>query len=1151
MQVSKLRLSGFKSFVDPTELTIAPGLTGVVGPNGCGKSNLLEALRWAMGENRPTAMRGSGMEDVIFAGASTRPPRANAEVSIIMDNADRLAPVGFNDADVLDITRRITRDIGSAYKVNGKDVRARDVQMLFADAATGAHSPALVRQGQIGELINAKPKARRKILEDAAGIGGLYQRRHEAELKLKSAEANLERVDDVIQNLDQQLSSLARQARQARRYRDIAEKLRGAEAQLLYRRWREAKDAADAAQRELTEATRRVAAGTTEAAQAEKARGDASESMPPLREEEAIAAAALQRLQVQRERLEDRERQARGQLAGLERRIQQLGADLTREEGLAADAGGVLERFEAEEAELQQAEATEGDRLAEAEQADRAAGSLLAEREAELDELTERAARVAARRSAAERRATEATQARDKIAREIDSARAEIAQLDAQIARAEEEAEATAAKLAQSEAQTAAAEQALETAEAARGTAQAAESSARARRAEAEGAASALRAETQALQRLLSAGDEAGEPILDKVRAKPGFETALGAALGEDLSTPEAEGDSSGWAALPDYADAPKLPDGVEPLSAHVTAPKALARRLAQIGVASATDCARLHASLRPGQRLVTREGAYWRWDGLAAPSGEDRSAAALRLEQRNRLEALTKQLVEAEAAFAEADTAFKAARDAMSQAERADKEARQARRAAEQARGEAARGAAKAETERDRGQARRDTLNSAAESRAEDLAVAESESREAAKALAGAEDPEAARQAVEALKRAVGEARASSQAARAALDAVRREGDSRRARLNAIANERGDWAKRSARAGEQLGALRDRIEAAEKDRAKALSRPDEIQAEREKLGLSIAQAEQRRRVASDALAVGENSLREAEGAAKASEQALSAARESRARTEAVVEGADERVSEAAARIAEENGCAPEALLQTHSLDPEDGANVEAIETEVAKLRRQRDAMGAVNLRAEEDADELSKERIDLASEKDDLEAAIAKLRSGVGQLNREGRQRLLQAFEEVNENFSSLFTHLFGGGEARLALVESDDPLEAGLEIMCMPPGKKLSTLSLLSGGEQTLTALALIFSVFLANPSPICVLDEVDAPLDDANVERFCDLLDEMTRRTRTRFMIITHHAITMARMDRLFGVTMQEKGVSQLVSCDLSLASSVAAE
>ncbi|MEO0678636.1 MAG: chromosome segregation protein SMC, partial [Pseudomonadota bacterium] len=307
-------------------------------------------------------------------------------------------------------------------------------------------------------------------------------------------------------------------------------------------------------------------------------------------------------------------------------------------------------------------------------------------------------------------------------------------------------------------------------------------------------------------------------------------------------------------------------------------------------------------------------------------------------------------------------------------------------------------------------------------------------------------------------------------------------------------------------------------------------------------LGGDIATAETRRRAASDGLAEAESILRAAVDAERAAERTASGARESRAGAEARFEAAQETLDAATDRIQEEQSQTPEALLTSIGRDPEDMPASERVEAEVARLRRQRDALGAVNLRAEEDAREVETERDALASEKADLEGAIATLRSGIASLNKEGRERLLAAFEEVNRNFSVLFTHLFGGGEAKLVLVESDDPLEAGLEIMCQPPGKKLSTLSLLSGGEQTLTALALIFAVFLANPAPICVLDEVDAPLDDANVTRFCDLLDEMTRRTDTRFLIITHHAVTMSRMNRLFGVTMQEQGVSQLVSVDL---------
>ena len=325
MRFNRLRLNGFKSFVDPTELIIADGLTGVVGPNGCGKSNLLEALRWVMGENRPTAMRGSGMEDVIFAGASSRPARNFAEVCLTIDNTDRVAPPGFNDQDMLEIVRRITRDAGSAYKANTRDVRARDIQMLFADASTGAHSPALVRQGQISELINAKPKARRRILEEAAGISGLYQRRHEAELKLKGAETNLARVDDVIEQLASQLSQLARQARQAARYRQIGEDLRQSEGMLLYRRWKEADETRLKTEQDLTEQVKTAAQAEANARKAAEARTEAETILPPLREEEAIAAAILQRLIVERDALSDQEEQARAAIQTLNARIEQLG----------------------------------------------------------------------------------------------------------------------------------------------------------------------------------------------------------------------------------------------------------------------------------------------------------------------------------------------------------------------------------------------------------------------------------------------------------------------------------------------------------------------------------------------------------------------------------------------------------------------------------------------------------------------------------------------------------------------------------------------------------------------------------------------------------------------------------------------------------
>jgi chromosome segregation protein len=384
----------------------------------------------------------------------------------------------------------------------------------------------------------------------------------------------------------------------------------------------------------------------------------------------------------------------------------------------------------------------------------------------------------------------------------------------------------------------------------------------------------------------------------------------------------------------------------------------------------------------------------------------------------------------------------------------------------------------------------------------------------------------------------------------RSAHDELRREGDARVRRRQEAVKELSGWKHRLETAEKRIAELAERKAETEEELAEASAAPEEIAIKREELAEAIAAAEERRRVAADALAEAEGALREAQMAERDAERAAGEAREARARAEARMDAARETVAYASERIFEETESTAEQLLDTLKTDPEKMPDAEALDADVNRLKRQREALGAVNLRAEEDAKAVSEEYDTLAGEKIDLEEAIKKLRAGIAGLNREGRERLLTAFEQVNANFSTLFTHLFGGGEARLVLVESDDPLEAGLEIMCQPPGKKLATLSLLSGGEQTLTALALIFGVFLANPAPICVLDEVDAPLDDANVTRFCDLLDEMTRRTDTRFLIITHHAVTMARMDRLFGVTMQEQGVSQLVSVDLKKAEALVA-
>jgi chromosome segregation protein len=1151
LQFSKLKLNGFKSFVDPTDLVIADGLTGVVGPNGCGKSNLLEALRWVMGETRAKAMRGGGMEDVIFAGASSRPARNFAEVVLTIDNTDRLAPPGFNDQDTLEIVRRITRDAGSAYKANGKDVRAKDVQMLFADASTGAHSPALVRQGQISELINAKPKNRRRVLEEAAGISGLYQRRHEAELKLKGTEANLARVEDVIEQLASQLAQLARQARQAARYRTIGDDLRKAEGLLLYRRWKEADEAQAKTQAELTDRTKLAAQAEGAARTSTKTREAAEEKLPPLREEEAIAAAVLQRLTVQRDTLQDQEARALQMIETLKARISQLTHDMEREAGLNKDAGETIERLEWEQAQIAKASEGHEARVEDAAEAARDAASVLQEREAALTQMTEDVARLSARHHSAHRLQEDSRKTLEKNEAEAERAREAVAGSKAALEKALADLELAQAAQVAAAAASEAAEEALLRADDARAEAQSREVDARAERSEAEGEANALRAEVGALAKLVERDTAEGGQVLDAVRVQSGYEKALGAALADDLRAPQVGPDAlSGWAVLPGYSNAQSLPDGVKSLSNYVTVPEVLARRISQIGLVDFADGARLQKDLKPGQRLVSLAGDLWRWDGFRAGAEDAPSAAALRLQQLNRLVELKRDLEEASARADGATRAHELLSEELKRLTIEDQQAREARREADRAVADANRALSRAEADQSIAAGKLENLGLAVTRFEEEAMQARQRLAEADKAVADLGDLEAARAEVEDTKMTVEAARITMMSKRSAHDELRREGEARVKRSQEITKEISGWRHRLETAEKRIAELEERRVQSEAELKEASAAPEEIAAKRDELADAIGEAEVRRRAAADKLAEAETALRQAVDGERDAERAASEAREARARSEARADAARETVAYAAERIAEELETTPQNLLEELDTDPDQIPSSESIESNVNRLKRQRDALGAVNLRAEEDAREVQEEHDTLLSEKIDLEEATKKLRTGIASLNKEGRERLLTAFEQVNSNFSMLFKHLFGGGEAKLVLVESDDPLEAGLEIMCQPPGKKLSTLSLLSGGEQTLTALALIFGVFLANPAPICVLDEVDAPLDDANVTRFCDMLDEMTRRTDTRFLIITHHAVTMARMDRLFGVTMGELGVSQLVSVDLKKAEAMVA-
>lgn len=1150
MRFNRLRLNGFKSFVDPTDLVIADGLTGVVGPNGCGKSNLLEALRWVMGENRPTAMRGGGMEDVIFAGAATRPARSFAEVAVSIENPDRNAPSGFNDSDQIEIVRRITRDAGSAYKANSKDVRARDVQMLFADASSGAHSPALVRQGQISELINAKPKARRRVLEDAAGIAGLYQRRHEAELKLNGAEANLGRVEDVLEALAKQIAALARQARQAERYRAISAELRHAEGLLHVRLWRAAEDDRERTIAERSAALEAVSRAERAARGALESREAAETALPSLRDEDAVAGAIVQRLTIDLQGLAAEETRATSDIVSLKDRIVQLENDRDRETSLQSDAEEAIRNLDAELAEIEMAEAESEANQSKAKEAAHSAARVLEEQESAYQRLTEDLARIAARHQSTDRMIADASDALAAVKTASKTADklvtdSKIALESAQTALGQAEARQLAAQAKANEA-----EATLLSVEALRADMQAREGNARAERSAAEGECAALRSEEAALARLLARETDAKGQIIDRLAVEPGYERALGAALEDDLRMSEVgEDDASGWSALPAYRETMSLPDQAVSLAEHVKGPDLLNRRLLLVGLVDRATGDRLQADLWPGQRLVSRDGDLWRWDGLRKRAEAAPAAAALRLEQLNRLQALERESAEAEARAAGASQAHDALKSEMLRLTTEETQARIDRKSAESALAEANRGHGRAEAdlrlaEGNLERAERDSLRLG-----EELVLAQSRVDDAQAARAQLEDLDQARTDAEASQSEVETARTKMVDARSAADALQRDAIARSNRRDVAEAGLKSWRERQAAANTRMRDFAQREQRLANQLSEAEGKPEFIARRRDELERDLPASRTRLDEARRALEAAEETLRQAVAEERKAERAASDARETRAAADVSAEAAAARAKAAVDVIRERHEMTPEVLLQ--SIDHE-GALPDAhtIEATVSRLTRQREALGAVNLRAEEDSKMLEEEHADLLAERTDLEAAITKLKNGIATLNREGRERLLTAFEDVNRNFSQLFSHLFGGGEANLVLVESDDPLEAGLEIMCQPPGKKLATLSLLSGGEQTLTALALIFAVFRANPAPICVLDEVDAPLDDANVSRFCDLLDEMTRQTDTRFLIITHHAVTMSRMDRLFGVTMAEKGVSQLVSVDLQKAESLVA-
>ncbi|CAN1490290.1 Smc Chromosome segregation ATPases [Rhabdaerophilaceae bacterium] len=1148
MKFERLRLTGFKTFVDQTELLIAPGLTGIVGPNGCGKSNLVEALRWAMGETSSKSLRGGEMDDVIFAGAGSRSERNHAEVSIRLTDPPKDLTGHLAHAEVLEISRKIIRQQGSSFRINGREVRARDVQILFADAASGARSPSLVRQGQISEIINAKPQHRRRILEDAAGTAGLHARRHEAELRLRQAEENLARAEDVLTELDRQAGDLKKQARQAERYRVLAADIRTLDLMMLaashQRAFNDARSASEAHQGAIREvATAMVAQGETERERAVAAH--------ELEQSRALAAKARQdhqALLVSREALDGALARVETRLADIVRRRSELDRDQEAAQRVFGDAEAALAALGAENAENV---ASVLGCEAEQDVARSGLGATEARRlqlESELTNLNSARAEAAANRRAGEAALVGAEQRSERLkAGELEAAQAleALAMSQAQLAGylgmqsdLEQLEDALAAAVLRAEAQ-----------EAKSRTMRDSEQAARPRLAEAERLLQRLDTESRTIRKLVDQIEPGlWTPAIDQIMVEPGYEIALAAALGEDLDAAIEWGAPRHWSSRAMDGEQ-ALPTGSRPLIEVVKAPAPLHLRLRQIGICLRDEGPSLQARLAPGQRLVSREGDLWRWDGYSA-RGDAPSTAARRLAERNRLSEVEREAREARAkrdlARDAMDQAMRESRRAQEAEARARDDVKKAIRARDEANAVLQREMRRTEETRLRletARLRLDTLRG-------DREAAEIDFQNASKALLAMpattlEDP-----AILQLTAALSEARKAENGSRSALGALAATLAGLQQRRIAIARDEAAWRARTERAQSTVAEQASRRARLEDEFRSLEGEPATLSLRRRAILLDIESGEAARHTAEEALAAAETHFRRAEDAARSAASQLSAAREMAGRLEVARDHADQRLIHVVATIEGELD-APIATLADRLVVDDRLAKLtpDELEARLRDLRQDRDRLGAVNLRADTELADIEARHADLTRERGEITEAIRKFRRAIDSLNTEGRARLRTAFDAVQGHFERLFQRLFGGGTAELHLIEADDPLEAGLEIIAKPPGKKPQLLSLLSGGEQALTATALIFAVFLTNPAPICVLDEVDAPLDDSNVERLCALLKDIAAETGTRFLVITHNPISMAEMDRLFGVTMAERGVSQLVSVDLTTAALLA--
>ena len=1115
------------------------GLTGVVGPNGCGKSNIVEAIKWIMGENSARQMRGDGMDDVIFSGTNERPSRNFAEVSIKLDNSEKKAPAIFNHYDEIEITRKIEREKGSVYRVNGKQVRARDIQLIFADNGTGARSSGIVGQGRIAQIIDSNPEDRRVILEEAANIKGLHSRRHEAELKLKGASDNLDRLSDIEQTYKEQLIELEKQGRKAARYRSVGERIRKAEATLFFNLMNNAKKEANDLDIQLKNANENVSQGQIKVAEHTKSQLHLANKIPDLKKDEAEKAATLQTLNITKIKLDEEKSSAQNALQNIINQINLINNDIARESEIKEDAKKSLSNLLTEEKNLKEDSENFSTKITKATDLVKKLRSISDAADDKLSTITSEIYSIKSDKSDLEKRIKNLKQKIEVTQNQLANFNIED---DKNRFKLDKEKIINLKKLIQENNQLNDGYnveleklEKLET-----------------RLVEEKNTAvfefNKVNLEFDSLSTLLGR-DTLNSNTLEKTIGNiNNLEEAIGSVLGETLLAPILSDDQSTenatyWREDFKTISTASLPESVIPIVTKITKSSILDTALKGVGIVDNKEIAfKLQKELTFGQALTTPSGGLWRWDGFVQPQGVQNSyserlqqIARLRLLQ-NKLPSLKEKQSLSEKRLEECFNNIKKYKDDL-----ANLQVKLSSLISES--NELELQNTKVESKLLSSEALIKELKNTERMSLEELSELEKEFNNSLNLPSLLAEELKVRNNADQSRNELTDAMAAEQQ-------IKSEESFKSRNLIQLGHQKENWKVREEEAKTRLISLEERLKASQDEKNRLSTLPESFEKKEAELNTKIEEAISNRNIAADQLVKNETSLNDADKLVREAEKAVSTLREEMIKIEALLNLSKAKIQNIEDRVFEKLKIKSTELNKFINSKEEDQPikSIEILEKTLQRLLNERETLGAVNLRAEDEMNEMLNKIEVMSKERVDLEEAIAKLRSGIFELNKEGRQRLKESFEEVNENFKQLFQKLFGGGNAELRLVGNEDPLQAGLEVLASPPGKKMQLLSLLSGGEQALTAISLIFSVFLCNPAPICILDEVDAPLDDTNVGRFCDLLNQIVDETNTYFMVITHHRLTMAKMDRLFGVTMEQKGISKLVSVDLEQASRI---